>query len=74
MPANRAQDERLLARLEARSRGLSLRQLEIKFKVANPTVAVQTNDIMNADLAHCQKHHCAADLAEIQTAYWPRKQ
>ncbi|MGH1414855.1 MAG: hypothetical protein ACRBB0_15310 [Pelagimonas sp.] len=71
--ATRQQDERLLAVVYDRARGLTLGQIGAKHKRSTATLTVQTNKVMGADLEHCKRHHDTADLAEIETAYWARK-
>lgn len=72
--ATRQQDEMLLAYIGARAGGKTISQIGREYGRSSAALTTQTNKVMTADLEHCQEYRCASDLAEIQTAYWPRKQ
>lgn len=69
MPANRQQDERLLALVAARSRGYSLKEIAQEFQTSTAGATTQTNKVMDADL-----DESGEDVAVVNAAYWSRKE
>lgn len=69
MPANRRQDEKLLALVNARSRGMSVAEVAREFQASTASTTVQTNKVMDADLAESGE-----DRSEVQAAKRPRKE
>ncbi|WP_157946807.1 hypothetical protein [Thalassobius sp. I31.1] len=66
--AARQDDERLLHMVRMRANGQSISRLAAHFGVSRPSITMQTNKIMDADLAESgEAREC------VSGCYWQRK-